>query len=90
MIHHKVNHIDALSVGLALRREAVGRIGLKVDLHRWRPVCMEGAAEHAILIRLQPIMPQHLGDRETGFEIGKGHLKGKDEKVDFNSYLCQK
>ena len=53
---NKVNDIDGMTVGFAIRAKAVGRMGFGVDLKAGRFVGVEGATEHPVAVGFEAVV----------------------------------
>jgi len=73
-VHDEVDHVHAVAVGFAVAAEAVGGVGLGIDLHRRGVVGVEGATQHVVFAGLQAVVLKHLLHAEAGFEGLEGHI----------------
>ncbi len=69
--HDEVDHVDALAVTRAVRREAVDRCG--VELHRGGLVVVEGATQHAVAVGGEAVVTQDGLDAKSVFNGGDLH-----------------
>ena len=72
-LHHKINHVQTPAVRPAVRTEARRRVRLVVHLQTRRLVIMEGTMQPKVLVRLQPVMLQHLGQRQLRLDLSDFH-----------------
>ncbi|BDD07417.1 hypothetical protein HNQ88_004878 [Aureibacter tunicatorum] len=75
LVHNVVDDIEAPAVGSAVGAEAIGGLGLVIDLHAGRAILMKGTAEPVRLVGMQTVMLKHLCQRKTGFDVGNLRLK---------------
>ena len=72
-MHDEVDDVEGLAVCGAVAGEAVGGVGLVLDLHRGRAVVVERAVEPELLVGLEVVVPEHLRYCEALFDLGDRH-----------------
>ena len=72
-------------MGWAVAGEAVGGVGLVVDLHRWRLVLVEGTRQAELFVGFEVVVLKHLGHGQLSFNLQKGHKKVFDTSVCCNN-----
>ncbi len=75
-MHHKVDHVQAFAVGFAAGGKAVAGLRFIVHLHTGGFIIMERAMQPLVLIGLQAVIIQYMGQGELLFDLGDFHLTG--------------
>jgi hypothetical protein len=74
LVHDKINHIQAFTVGWTVGTKAVRRMGFVINLHARGFIFMEGTAQAHMLVGFQAIPGQYLCHRQLLFYLLYFHV----------------